>query len=60
MTAPYRFDRYSNGRRMAEGIKITKEPCLADAIKAAVRLADPGDVLVYDARDDSIPAAKKT
>jgi len=50
MSAPYRFDRYRNGRLMAEGIKVTKENCLKDAIKVAARLADPGDVLVYDAR----------
>jgi hypothetical protein len=49
MTAPYRFDRYKNGTKMAEGIKVTKESCFFDAIKVAARLADPGDVLVYDA-----------
>lgn len=33
---------------MAEGIKVNKENCLEDAIRVAARLADHGDVLVYD------------
>ena len=58
MTAPYRFDRYKNGTKMAEGIKVTKESCFFDAIKVAARLADPGDVLVYDADvSDALVAA---
>lgn len=53
MSAPYRFDRYRNGRLMAEGIKVNKENCLKDAIKVAARLADRGDVLVYDVALDA-------
>lgn len=56
MKTTYRFDRYRNGRRMAEGIKVNKENCLTDAIKVAARLADHGDVLVYDVALDAMLA----
>jgi hypothetical protein len=60
MSLPYRFDRYRNGRLMAEGIKVNKENCLEDAIRVAARLADHGDVLVYDvALEARVAAADK-
>lgn len=42
----FEFDRYVNGVLMAEGVKISRQPDLASAVKEAVRLADGGDVLV--------------
>jgi hypothetical protein len=43
---------------MAEGIKVNKENCLKDAIKVAARLADRGDVLVYDVALDALAAER--
>lgn len=42
----WEFDRYRNGRLMAEGIRITREKSLEMALQAATALADRGDVLV--------------
>lgn len=51
---PYRFDRYINGQRMAEGVLIEREKPLEAAMKAAARIASRGrngevPVLVLDA-----------
>lgn len=45
----FEFDRYINGRLMAEGVTIERETNLADAMRAAVRIASRasnGDVPV--------------
>lgn len=42
----FEFYRYRGGVRKAEGVKINRADTLEDAIQQAVKLADPGDVLV--------------
>ena len=49
----YRFERYRNGQLMAEGIKITKAYTFKQATLSAAKLADAGDVLVFDPPDDA-------
>lgn len=42
----YRFDRYRNGRKMAEGLVLTKPKTADDAVAVASRLGEAGDVFV--------------
>lgn len=42
----YRFDRYRNGRKMAEGLVLTKPKTVDDAVAVASRLGEAGDVFV--------------
>lgn len=44
-TDSYRFDRYRNGQLMAEGIEITRQCTLEDALRAARRMCPPTDEL---------------
>lgn len=46
MTREYQFDRYRNGRKMAEGLILTKPESVDDAVAVASRLAEAGDVFV--------------
>ena len=51
---PFRFDRYINGKLMAEGVKIIRERNLEDAMVSAARIASRGrngevPVLIYRA-----------
>jgi hypothetical protein len=47
----YRFDRYRNGCRMAEGLVLTKPTSVDEAVAIAARLAQAGDIFVL--RQDS-------
>jgi hypothetical protein len=47
----YRFDRYRNGRKMAEGLVLTKPTSIEQAVAIAARLAQVGDIFVL--RQDS-------
>jgi hypothetical protein len=47
----YRFDRYRNGRKMAEGLVLTKPISIEQAVVIAARLAQAGDIFVL--RQDS-------
>lgn len=56
----WEFDRYRNGRLMAEGIRITREKSLEMALQAATALADRGDVLVLrSSRETTAGPAEK-
>jgi hypothetical protein len=46
MNQEYRFDRYRNGRKMAEGLVLTKPKTVDEAVAVASRLAEAGDVFV--------------
>jgi hypothetical protein len=42
----YRFDRYRNGRRMAEGLVLTKPTSVDQAVAVAAALAQSGEIYV--------------
>ncbi len=42
----YRFDRYRNGRRMAEGLVLTKPTSVDQAVAVAAALAQAGEIFV--------------
>jgi len=46
MRKTFKFRRYNRGRDMKQNIRIEKEETLKAAMLAAVKLADPLDVLV--------------
>lgn len=52
---PWTFDRYQQGRLMAEGITINRETTFQAALLKAVRMADRLDVLVLRAAQPPAP-----
>jgi hypothetical protein len=56
----YRFDRYRNGRRMAEGLVLTKFTSVDDAVAVVAALAQSGEIYVMrqDARIAELEAER--
>lgn len=52
MNRAWEFDRYTNGRLKAEGIRITRAETFEQAMLKAVGLAQPHDVLVLRTTDE--------